>query len=254
MSIRALVVDDEPLGRRAIRRFLGKHVGVDVICECGDGESAVGAIRERKPDLVFLDVQMPEMDGFQVLSEVGVNEMPVTIFVTAYDHYALRAFDANAIDYLLKPIGKERFERALTRAKHRIAGQFSREEVHRILSSLERLAAARIYPERLSIPKNGRVLFVATKDIDWIEAEGNYVRLHVGNRGYEFRETLAALEGKLNPAEFLRIHRSTIVNIHRIKEIQAWFHGHHRVLLENGTELRMSRYQREIARKLGLGS
>jgi two-component system LytT family response regulator len=165
----------------------------------------------------------------------------------------LRAFDANAIDYLLKPIGKERFERALTRAKHRIAGQFSREEVHRILSSLERLAAAPIYAERLSIPKNGRVLFVATKDIDWIEAEGNYVRLHVGNRDYEFRETLAALVGKLNPAEFLRIHRSAIVNIHRIKEIQAWFHGHHRVLLENGTELRMSRYQREIARKLGLG-
>ena len=198
MIIRALVVDDEPLGRRAVRRFLGKHVGVDVIGECGDGESAVRAIRERKPDLVFLDVQMPEMDGFQVLSEVGANEM------------------------------------------------------HRIISSLERLAATRIYPGRLPIPRGGRVLFVATKDIDWIEAEGNYVRLHVGNRDYEFRETLAALEEKLNPSEFLRIHRSTIVNIHRIKEIQAWFHGHHRVLLENGTELRMSRYQREIARKLGL--
>ena len=252
MSIRALVVDDEPLGRRAIQRFLGKHTGVDVIGECGDGESAVSAIRERKPDLVFLDVQMPEMDGFQVLSEVGANEMPVTIFVTAYDRYALRAFDANAIDYLLKPIGKERFERALTRAKHGIAGQFNSDEMHRIISSLERLAAARTYPGRLPIPNNGRLLFVATKDIDWIEAEGNYVRLHVGNRGYEFRETLAALEEKLNPSEFLRIHRSTIVNIHRIKEIQAWFHGHHRVLLENGTELRMSRYQREIARKLGL--
>jgi two-component system, LytTR family, response regulator len=253
MSIRALVVDDEPLGRSAIRRFLGKHVGVEIIAECGDGESAVRAIRERKPDLVFLDVQMPEMDGFQVLSEVGANEMPVTIFVTAYDRYALRAFDANAIDYLLKPIGKERFERALTRANHRIAGRFNCDEVHRIISTLERLAAARIYPDRLSIPKNGRVLFVATKDIDWIEAEGNYVRLHVGNRDFEFRETLTALEEKLNPSEFLRIHRSTIVNIHRIKEIQTWFHGHHRVLLENGTELRMSRYQREIARKLGLG-
>jgi two-component system LytT family response regulator len=253
MSIRALVVDDEPLGRRAIWRLLGKHVGVDVIGECGDGESAVRAIRERKPDLVFLDVQMPEMDGFQVLSEVGANELPVTIFVTAYDRYALRAFDANAIDYLLKPIGKERFERALTRAKHRIAGQLNYDEVHRIISSLERLAAARTYPDRLAIPKNGRVLFVATKDIDWIEAEGNYVRLHVGNREHEFRETLAGLEERLNPSEFLRIHRSTIVNIQRINEIQAWFHGHHRVLLVDGTELRMSRYQREIARKLGLG-
>jgi two-component system, LytTR family, response regulator len=252
MSIRALVVDDEPLARRAIRRFVGKHVGVDVIGECGDGESAVRAIRERNPDLVFLDIQMPEMDGFQVLSEVGANKMPVTIFVTAYDRYALRAFDANAIDYLLKPIGKERFERALTRAKQRIDGRLNDNDAHRIESSLERFAAARTYPGRLAIPKNGRVLFVATKDIDWIEAEGNYVRLHVGNREHEFRETLAGLEEKLNPSEFLRIHRSTIVNIQRIKEIQAWFHGHHRVLLEDGTELRMSRYQREIARKLGL--
>jgi two-component system, LytTR family, response regulator len=252
MSIRALVVDDEPLARRAVRRFLGKNAGVNVIGECGDGESAVRAIRQRKPDLVFLDIQMPEMDGFQVLSEVGANEMPVTIFVTAYDRYALRAFDANAIDYLLKPIGKERFERALTRAKQRIDGKLNQDDVHRIISSLERLAAAQTYPDRLAIPKNGRMSFVATKDIDWIEAEGNYVRLHVGNRDYEFRETLAALEEKLNPSEFLRIHRSTIVNIQRIKEIQAWFHGHHRVLLEDGTELRMSRYQREIARKLGL--
>lgn len=252
MSIRALVVDDEPLARRAIRRLLGKHVGVDVIGECGDGESAVKEIRERKPDLVFLDVQMPEMDGFQVLSEIGADEMLVTIFVTAYDRYALRAFDANAIDYLLKPVGKERFERALSRAEQRIGGKLNQNDVHRILSSLERLAALQTHSDRLAIPKNGRVQFVATKDIDWIEAEGNYVRLHVGNREHELRETLAGLEDKLKPSEFLRIHRSTIVNIQRIKEIQAWFHGHHRVLLEDGTELRLSRYQREIARKLGL--
>jgi two-component system, LytTR family, response regulator len=251
MSIRALVVDDEPLARRAIRRLLGKHDGMDVIGECGDGESAVTEIRERKPDLVFLDVQMPEMNGFQVLRELGADEIPVTIFVTAYDRYALRAFEVNAIDYLLKPIGKERFERALTRAKQRIAGKLNYDEVHRIISRLDRLAA-QTYPNRLAISKNGRVLFVATKDIDWIEAEGNYVRLHVGNREHELRETLAGLEERLNPAEFLRIHRSTIVNIQRIKEIQAWFHGHHRVLLEDGTELRLSRYQREIARKLGL--
>jgi two-component system, LytTR family, response regulator len=252
MSIRALVVDDEPLARRAILRFLGKHVGVEVIGECGDGESAVKALRERRTDLVFLDVQMPEMDGFQVLSKVGAHYMPVTIFVTAYDHYALRAFDANAIDYLLKPVGKDRFERALTRAKRRIAGEIKHDEVHRIISSLERLAAVHTYPDRLAVPKHGRVQFIATKDIDWIEAEGNYVRLHVGNREHEFRETLSGLEPRLNPSEFLRIHRSTIVNIQRIKEIQAWFHGHHRVVLDNGTELRMSRYQREIARKLGL--
>jgi two-component system LytT family response regulator len=252
MSIRALVVDDEPLARRTIRRFLDKDTGVDIVGECGDGESAVQEIQEKKPDLVFLDVQMPEMDGFQVISKVGANEMPVTIFVTAYDHYALRAFDANAIDYLLKPVGKARFERALTRAQRRIAGELKHDEVHRIISSLERLTAVQTYQDRLAIPKNGRVQFVATKDIDWIEAEGNYVRLHVGKREHEFRETLAGLEERLNPSEFLRIHRSAIVNIQRIKEIHAWFHGHHRVLLEDGTVLRMSRYQREIARKLGL--
>ena len=210
------------------------------------------AIQDSKPDLVFLDIQMPEMDGFQVLSKIGADQMPVTIFVTAYDRFALRAFDANAIDYLLKPVGKARLERALARAKQRIAGKVDCDEVQRIISALEQLAAAKQYPDRLAIPKNGRIMFVATNDIDWIGAEGNYVRLHVGNREHEFRETLTELEEKLNPAEFLRIHRSTIVNIERIKEIQAWFHGHHRVLLENGTELRMSRYQHEIARKLGL--
>ena len=252
MSIRTLLVDDEPLARRAIRRLLGKHDGVEVIGECGDGESAVIAIRERTPDLVFLDIQMPEMDGFQVISEIGTHEMPATIFVTAYDRYAIRAFDANAIDYLLKPVDKARFERALTRAQRRIAGGLKHDEVHRIISSLERLASVQTYPDRLAIPQNGRVRFVATKDIDWIEAEGNYIRLHAGKREHAFRETLAGLEERLNPSEFLRIHRSAIVNIQRIKEIQAWFHGHHRVLLEDGTALRMSRYQREIARKLGL--
>lgn len=252
MNIRALIIDDEPLARRTLQRFLGKDAGVDVIGECGDGESAVRAIQETKPDLVFLDVQMPEMDGFQVIGKVGANEMPVTIFVTAHDRFALRAFDTNAIDYLLKPFRKERFERALARAKQRIAGKLDHGEVPRIISSLERLATARKHPDRLAIPKNGRILFVAIKDIDWIEADGNYVRVHVGNVEHEFRETLAKLEEKLSPDDFLRIHRSTIVNIQRIKEIQTWFHGYHRVLLQNGTALRMSRYQHNTAKQLGL--
>ena len=206
---RVLVVDDEPLARRTIRRFVGKNTGVEIVGECGDGESAVQAIQDSKPDLVFLDIQMPEMDGFQVLSKIGADQMPVTIFVTAYDRFALRAFDVNAIDYLLKPVGKPRFERALARAKQRIAGKIDC-EVQRVISTLEQLAAAKKYPDRLGIPKNGRIMFVATNDIDWIEAEGNYVRLHVGNREHEFRETLTELGEKLNPAEFLRIHRSTI--------------------------------------------
>jgi len=252
MSIRALVVDDEPLARRSVRRFLGKNSGVDIVGEYGDGEAAVRAIREKKPDLVFLDVQMPEMDGFQVLSQIGVDAMPVTIFVTAHDRYALQAFDANAIDYLLKPFGHDRFTRALTRAKQQIEGKLDRNELRKAISSLEQFTAATKPPDRLAIPKNGRITFIATEDIDWIEAEGNYVRLHVGDREHGLRESLGELEKKLSSSSFLRIHRSTIVNIHRIKEIQPWFHGYHRVLLENGTELRMSRYQREIARQLGL--
>ena len=252
MSIRALVVDDEPLGRRAIRRFVGKHVGVDVIGECGDGESAVRAIRERKPDLVFLDVQMPEMDGFQVLSEVGANEMPVTIFVTAYDRYALRAFDANAIDYLLKPIGKERFERALTRAKHRIAGQFNATRCTGSYPAWSGLPQREYTRTGCRFPRTDEYCSSRRKTSTGSKPKATTYVFTSAIVSYEFRETLAALEEKLNPSEFLRIHRSTIVNIHRIKEIQAWFHGHHRVLLENGTELRMSRYQREIARKLGL--
>jgi two-component system, LytTR family, response regulator len=252
MSIRALIVDDEPLARRAVRRFLAKKTDVEVVAECGDGESAVRTIDSLRPDLVFLDVQMPEMDGFQVLGSIGANEMPITIFVTAYDRFALRAFDANAIDYLLKPVSQERFERALLRARQRMAQHRNHEEMRRLLSSLQKLSAAQEYPKRLAIPKNGRIVFVDTKNIDWIEAEGSYVRLHVGNREHELRGTLSEMEGKLCPTDFLRIHRSTIVNIQRIKEIQAWFHGYHRVLLEDGTELRMSRYQDEIARRLGL--
>jgi len=252
MAIRALIVDDEPLARRAIRRFLSKDAEIAIIGECGDGESAVGVIRELKPDLLFLDIQMPEMDGFEVLHKVGAERMPVTIFVTAYDQFALRAFDANAIDYLLKPVANKRFERSLERAKHRIARKHSRDEMSRMVSSLQRLAKAQQYVDRLGVPLNGRILFVATKDIDWIEAEGNYLHVHAGNREHILRQTLTEVEKQLNPNEFLRIHRSTIVNVRRIKEIQPWFHGYHRVLLENGKELRMSRYQHEVARQLRL--
>lgn len=247
-----LIVDDEPLARDGLRLLLSRDAEVSAIHEAKDGREAVAAIRERGPDLVFLDVQMPEMDGFQVVREVGVDAMPVTIFVTAHDHYALQAFDANAIDYLLKPFGRDRFTRALTRAKQQIDGKLDRNELHKAISSLERLTVATKYLDRLAIPKNGRITFVATKDIDWIEAEGNYVRLHLGDREHELRESLTELEKKLSSSTFLRIHRSTIVNIYRIKEIQPWFHGYHRVLLDNGTELRMSRYQREIAGQLGL--
>lgn len=252
MTIRALIVDDEPLARRGVLRFLKNDPEIDVVAQCGDGQAAVDAILGRQPDLVFLDIQMPEMDGFEVVRRVGPQKMPVTIFVTAFDRYAVRAFDANAIDYLLKPVGQARFERALARAKARIADSSKGGVAERIVAALEQIRKQDEYLDRLAVSENGRILFVKTKDIDWIEAAGNYARLHVGTRTHEIRETLNTLERKLDPRDFLRIHRSTIANVHLIKEIQPWFHGYHLVLLRNGQELRMSRYQDEIAKRLGL--
>ena len=252
MRIRALIVDDEPLGRRGVLRFLRNDPEIEVVGQYGDGESAVAAILSQNPHLVFLDIQMPEMDGFEVVQRVGPQRMPVMIFVTAFDRYAVRAFDANAIDYLLKPVGQARFERALARAKERIAESSKEDVAERIVAALEQINRQDKYLDRLPVSENGRILFVKTKEIDWIEANGNYVRLHVGARTHEIRETLNNLERKLDPRHFLRIHRSTMVNVHLIKEIQPWFHGYHLVLLQNGQELRMSRYQNEIARRLGL--
>ena len=252
MKLRTLIVDDEPLARRGLLRFLKDDPEIEVVAQCGDGQSAVAAILGKKPDLLFLDVQMPEMDGFEVVRRTGAERMPATIFVTAYDRYALRAFEASAIDYLLKPVGKPRFEKALARAKERVAERANRDAAQRIITMLARLKAQGAYLERLPVSENGRILLIKTKDIDWIEAKGNYARLHVSGRTHEIRETLSALEQKLDPQGFLRIHRSTIVNVHLIKEIQPWFHGHHLVLLHNGQELRMSRYQTGVAERLGL--
>lgn len=252
MTIRALIVDDEPLARRSIRRFLDKSSGIEIIGQCGDGASAVEAIRNQRPDLVFLDVQMPEMNGLEVIRKVGPEEMPVTIFVTAYDRYAVRAFDANAIDYLLKPFGKQRFEVAVKRAKERLAGKLNLNDLRVVLASLEHAEARQDYLDRLTVSANGRIRLIGTSDIDWIAGAGNYAQLHVGDREYEIRQTLTSLEAKLNPRDFVRIHRSTIVNVRRIKEIQPWFHGHHLIILQNGHELRMSRYQRDVAKRLGI--
>jgi len=251
VPIRALIVDDEPLARRSVRRLLNGNADVAVIGECGDGESAVAAIRETKPDLVFLDVQMPEMSGLEVVRRIGSDAMPVTVFVTAYDDYAVSAFDANAIDYLLKPFGKERFARALARARERIAGKLNVADMRLALASVER-AQEESYAERVTAIDNGRILFVPVDNIVWIGADGNYAQVHASDRLYEIRETLNSLERKLNPRHFARIHRSTIVNIRRVKEIQPWFHGHHIVILDTGEHLRMSRYQREAGKQLGI--
>jgi two-component system LytT family response regulator len=249
VSLRSLIVDDEPLARTALLRLLKPDRDISVIGQCGDGESAVQAIQQMQPDLVFLDVQMPEMDGFEVVESIGIGRMPITIFVTAFDQYAIRAFDANAVDYLLKPFSPDRLSRALTRARDRCHGRQDKDAAQRLFSLLGSRYQSD-YVQRLTVASGGRIQFISVADIDWIEAEGNYARLHAGRRVYEVRETLQALMEKLDPREFIRIHRSTIVNICRIREVQPWFQGSHIVLLHSGEELRMSRYQRDAVERL----
>jgi len=260
-KVRALIVDDEPVAREGIRVLLADDPDVEVIGECGDGDEAVEAIRELEPDLVFLDVQMPECDGFAVIEELGPENMPTVVFVTAYDQYALRAFDVAALDYLLKPFDDERFAAALDRAKAQIrqaeVGQLSR----RLIALLETQTAeadARAeappqgYLKRVMLKTGGRVIFRKVEEIDYIEAEGDYVRLHMGEESHLLRDTMKRLEEQLDPSRFARTHRSTIVNLDRIKELHPYFHGDYIVLLKDGTELKLSRGRRaDLERRLG---
>jgi two-component system LytT family response regulator len=239
-TIRTLIVDDEPLARRRIRRMLARHPDVDVIGECANGREAIAAIREQQPALVFLDVQMPEVDGFAVLDRISAEAMPLIIFVTAYDQYALRAFDVYALDYLLKPFDRRRFDQALQRAKSRLFNERS-DVSERALALLEELRAQQSHLERMVIKAGGRAFFLKTEEIDWVEAEGKYVRLHVGKESYLVREAISQIEAQLDPKRFLRIHRSTIVNLDRVRELQPWFHNDYRVILRDGTELMLSR-------------
>lgn len=251
MNMRALIVDDEALARVALTRLLKRDDGITIIGECADGESAVKAIRQMKPDVVFLDVQMPEMDGFQVIESIGVEQMPATIFVTAFDKYAMRAFDASAVDYLLKPFVSDRLARAVARARDRWQNRQDKDAAKRLFDLLDNRYASD-YVRRLAVASAGRIVFVPAEEIDWIGAEDNYARLHVGRHVYDVRETLQVLMEKLDPGEFIRIHRSTIVNVRRIREVQPWFRGSHIIVLHSGEKLRMSRYQKDaIDRLLG---
>lgn len=249
-KIRALIVDDEPIARLGVRQYLEDEADIEVIDECGCGLEAVAAILQQKPDLVFLDVQMPELDGFGVIETVGAEHMPCVIFVTAYDRYTLRAFEVQALDYLLKPFEQGRFRRTIARARQQIqerqAGRLNR----RLLSLLERLPGRQQYLERVVIKSSGRIIFLDVSEIDWIEAADNYVRLHVGDRTHLLHETLSAFEQKIDPAKFIRIHRSRIVNASRIAELQPLFHGEYVVIMKDGTELTTSRSFRERMRDL----
>lgn len=242
--IRALIVDDEPLAREKIRLMLENQHDIEVIGECSDGSEAVSAIQECNPDLVFLDIQMPGQDGFEVLSSLQPEQLPVVVFVTAYDEYALKAFEVHALDYLLKPFDRERFLRMLQRARLQLEKAKSSELNRRVLHLLESHSENQQYVDRLAIKSAGRIVFVKTCEIDWIEAAGNYVKLHVGAETHLHRETMSGMDSKLNPESFLRIHRSTIVNIDRIKEIQPYFNGEHIVILDSGEKLTMSRRNR----------
>lgn len=248
MKIRVLIVDDEPLARERVRSLLGALPDVECLGECGDGTSAVAAIRKDAPDIVLLDVQMPELDGFGVITQLEGGKMPAIIFVTAYDQFALKAFEVHAVDYLLKPFDKERFVTAMNRAiehvKRHQAGELS-QRLTALLADVRPEPAKSKSVDRIAVKSSGRVVFVKVDDIDWIEAADNYVNLHVGAENHLHRETMSSLESQLPSEKFMRISRSTIVNMDRIKELQPLFHGEYAVILRNGAKVTLSRSYRE---------
>ena len=265
MPIRVLLADDEPLARRRLLRFLRSEPDADVVAECASGAEAARVLREGEPvDLALLDVQMPDLDGLDVIAEVGAERMPPVIFVTAYDAYALRAFEVHALDYLLKPVTADRFREAFTRAREHLDRASTASMGRRLKALLANVLASeqgpngsgsgepmpmpperQRYADRLTIKDNGRVFFVRVTDVDWFEAHGNYVRVHVGTTTHLIREALSVVESSLSPDRFARIHRSTVVNIDRIRELQPWFAGDYIVLLKDGTQLKLSRTYRD---------
>ena len=250
-KIRTVIVDDEPLAREGVRMMLEEDSEISVIAECANGREALAAISEKKPDLIFLDVQMPEMGGFEVLKAVGAQQSPQVIFVTAYDKYALQAFEAHALDYLLKPFTVKRFNEALKRAKTQIQNEQSGELSRRLATFIEDLKPQTKYLERVVVKSSGRVSFVSVEEIIWIEAAESYVRFHAaGGKSYLIRGAISRLEAQLDPARFLRIHRSIIVSIKQIKEMQPLFHGDYEIVLKDGTKLTSSRSYRDKLQRL----
>jgi two-component system, LytTR family, response regulator len=242
--IRTIIVDDEELARRGIELRLAPHADVEIVGHCTNGREAIAAVTEQKPDLMFLDIQMPDLDGFGVLSALDPEQQPVTVFVTAYDRYAIQAFEAHAIDYLLKPFSDQRFEGALRRACQFLRSRTAGEAQHGISAALEERGGSEPrdgFLDRFVLTGGGRVTFLGVEDVDWIEASGVYVNLHVGSRSHLYRSSLAHLLQRLDPRRFVRVHRSLAVNTERIRELQPRSHGDYTVILKSGTELVMSR-------------
>jgi two-component system LytT family response regulator len=250
MKIRALIVDDEQLARQRVRLLLGEEPDVQVIAECGDGFEAVDQIQATKPDLVFLDVQMPEMDGFEALRRVPKASLPVVIFTTAYDQHALRAFEVNALDYLLKPFKPTRFKEAVQRARDLIANQQAGVAARGLLALLGQTPAPAGQLTRLAVKTPDKVTFVDVDQIQAIEAAGKYAVVHAGTKNHVLRESMSSLESHLPPQRFLRISRSVIVNIDQIQELQPMFKGENLVVLKNGKSYPTTRPLREIQQKL----
>jgi two-component system, LytTR family, response regulator len=245
-KLRTLIVDDEPLARGRLRLLLGEEPDIEIIGECEDGMEALEIIREQRPDLVLLDVQMPELDGFGLLAELGQEHMPAIIFVTAHDQFALRAFEVHALDYLLKPFDAERLRSSLKRARAWLDRRGSDDLGERLSAMLTDLRSGAGKPQdRLAVKSSGRVVLLKHEEIDWIEASDNYVNLHVGKESHLLRETMNNLEQRLPSDRFLRISRSTIVNLDRVRELQPLFHGEYSVILRDGTRLSLSRGYRD---------
>lgn len=241
-SIRTIIVDDESLARRGIRARLAASSDIEVVGECENGRTAVDSIRSLAPDLMFLDVQMPEVDGFAVVESISAERMPIVIFVTAYDTHALRAFETHAIDYLLKPIDDTRFAEALTRVRERVRDRAAGALAHRLgalLADLARAAAPQV--DRIAVRDRGRLVLLDPRDVEWVAADGDYVRIIAGARSYLVRETLTAMAARLLPPRFARIHRSTIVNVEHIAELQPMPNREFVVVLRDGTRFRSSR-------------
>ena len=244
-QIRTLIADDQPMARERLSALLSEEPDVEVVAACASGTEAVTAIQQHRPDLVFLDLQMPELDGFGVIAAVGAERMPSVVFVTAYDEFALRAFDVHALDYLLKPFGRQRFQQALDRARDQIARNRAGELARRLMALVEDVRPAQKGADRLMVRSGARVVFVDVRSVDWVEAEGNYVRLHVGEESHLIRDTMHAVEARLGGSPFVRIHRSRIANISRARELRVIQNGEYELVLRNGRALRVSRLYRD---------
>ena len=246
MKIRAIIVDDEPLARQRIRFLLDRESDVEIVAECANGNEAVAALERDSPELMFLDVQMPGMDGFEVIKATPADKLPVVIFTTAFEQHAIRAFEAHALDYLLKPFKTERFKDALSHARDHLATRRAGSATQGLLELIGRKAGTAAYLTRISVKECDRMVFLRVSEIDAIESAGKYVVVHVGKENHVLRESMTSLEAQLDPDHFLRISRSAIVNLDRIQELQPMFKGEHVVLLRNGLKLAMTRGLRDV--------